>query len=77
MAAKIRTAQEMTLEMLGVQVGFRAVWARELSVSVLDRNDGVLRATACCRCSRAARCTGQDASAALAANDMSRLFALG
>lgn len=67
----------MTLQVLGVQVRLGAVRAREFAIGILDRDNSVL-------CSRstgggssgAAGGAGQNASAALRANNMGRLFTL-
>lgn len=66
----------MALQMLGVQVSFRAVRARKLAVGILDGNDGALRATSG-GSGGASGSTGQNASAALGTNDVGRLITLG
>lgn len=57
--------------MLGVKVSLGAMRAWELSISVLDRDYGVLRASG--GSSRAARRAGENAPATLRAHDMRRL----
>ena len=60
--------------MLGVKVSLGTMRARKLSVGILDRDNGILGgASTRSRCSRSARRTRQDASAALRPDDMRRL----
>lgn len=64
--------------MLRVQICLGAVRARELAVSILDGNHGVLRGGgASLRRGRTPRSTREDAATALGANDMSRLVTVG
>lgn len=67
----------MALEMLGVQVRLGAVRARELAIGILDGNDGVLRGRGASSGSgRSAGSAGQDATAALRTNNVSRLLSI-
>jgi hypothetical protein len=71
------TAQEMALQVLGVQVRLGAVRARKLAIGILDGNDGVLRSRgAGSGSSRTAGSAGQDATATLRSNDVSRLLSV-
>lgn len=73
----ILTTQEMTLQVLGVEVSLGAVRARELAVRILDGNDGALCVARASRSGgRASRSAGKDAAAALRANHVSRLVAI-
>lgn len=73
-----RVAEEMALQMLRVKIGLGTVGARELAIRVLDRNDSALGGGGTSgRGSRATRSAGQDATTALATNNMSRGVALG
>ena len=66
----------MTLQMLGVQVGFRAVRARELAIGVFLRNL-VLGHRAGSRGSGSARGAGKDATTTLGANNVGGLLVVG
>lgn len=70
------TAEEVTLQVLGVQIRLGAVRAGELSVGVLDGNHRVLGAGSCSLGRRAAGRAGQDAPAALGAHDVRGLVAV-
>lgn len=65
----------MALQVLGVQVRLGAVRAREFAVSILNGDDGVLRAGR--GGSRAARSARQNAATALGANNVSRSLSIG
>lgn len=61
------TAQNMTLQVLSMVVGLDAVRAGELSVGILEGDDGALRGTGTnSRSSRAPRGARQDAPASRA-----------
>jgi hypothetical protein len=65
-------SEEMALKMLRVEVSLGTVRTGELPVSIFDRNNGTLRVTgAGLGRGRAARSTGQDAPAALRADNVS------
>lgn len=71
------TSQQVTLQVLGVQVRFGTVRARELAIRVLHGNDGALGSTSAgLRRSRATGSTGKDATAALRAHDVGGLVAI-
>jgi hypothetical protein len=66
------TAQQMTLQVLRVQVGFVAVRARKLAIGILGGNGGALCGAidTVGHRGRAARNTRQNATAALRAHDL-------
>lgn len=66
----------MAFQMLGMKIGLGTVRAGEFSVGILDRNNGVLGATARSLSSRPSRSTGQDSPTTLRSNDVGRLIAV-
>lgn len=62
--------------MLGVEVSLCAVRARELSISILDGDNGVLGTSSSSLSSRASRSTRKNSSAALRSNNVGRLITI-
>lgn len=72
----ILTAQEMALQVLGVQVSLSAMRAGEFAISVLLRDHGALSRSGSRRSGRSSRRAGQNTTASLGANNMGRLLSL-
>lgn len=69
-------AEQVALQVLGMEVRLGAVRAGEFSVSILNRNNGVLCASSRSLSSRPSRSAGQDSAATLRSNDVGGLFAV-